>query len=122
MNFQESSVLSQKPSPGPVDSLIYLCKTTLILSSHLFTVDPGPGNETGQVGQEAVAHASKSYQWRTTGIIFIYNCELHKTHISFSDSSVPTFVDMYTSRNKQISTMKKSVHRILKMATIFCLC
>jgi hypothetical protein len=71
------------------------------------SVDPGPGNETGQVGQEAVPHATTSYQWRTIGIIFYYNnCELHKPTFHSQDSSVPTFIDMYTSRNKQVSPRK----------------
>lgn len=49
---------------------IYFCETHFIIIFQSVSVDPGPGNETGQVGQEAVPHASKSYQRRTTGIIF----------------------------------------------------
>lgn len=49
---------------------ICFCKTHFIIIFPSVSADPGPGNETGQVGQEAVPHASKSYQRRTTGIIF----------------------------------------------------
>lgn len=49
---------------------IYFCKTYFNIIFPSVSVDPGPSNETGQVGQEAVPHASKSYQRRTTGIIF----------------------------------------------------
>ena len=49
---------------------VYFCKTNCNIIFPSVSVDPGPSNETGQVGQEAVPHASKSYQRRTTGIIF----------------------------------------------------
>lgn len=51
---------------------IYFCKTHFNIIFPSVSVDPGPGNKTGQVGQEAVPHASKSYQRRTTGIIFLF--------------------------------------------------
>jgi hypothetical protein len=49
---------------------IYFYRTQFNIILPSVSVDPGPGNETGQVGQEVVPHASKGYQRRTTGIIF----------------------------------------------------